>query len=357
MKILEFLGLKKKKRIIINYNSEDFSDNEKLSTLLNENAYLKGAIARTLSEKKAEEEKYEESDKEQLQIKALHKDKIGLEEKDYPPLSLFNILKHQKDKKTKTKIKFTTFDGKMDLGEVEDFVIMPDGGFGVVSNDKVIWASNNINHVFYWVNGLNTFARNNIIQLCVNDKGQFEPNLQSEEISELVRTSDGKFKINRFSKKPLYEMVAGLHNDINELNQEIKTSESTLVEQQKEIYEKERESSLHKNRANKIHSELSEALEKVAEIEKANGQIVRQNMALVNLKDINEQIVDSLESAIEKWSGKIEDKFGKDLNEEVWEDLKSKLNWAKQNMPQTIYNLPEKEEKPSLTETTSPAKP
>ena len=94
MKILEFLGLKKKKRIIINYNSEDFSDNEKLSTLLNENAYLKGAIARTLSEKKAEEEKYEESDKEQLQIKALHKDKMGLEEKNSPPLNYSGQFTH-----------------------------------------------------------------------------------------------------------------------------------------------------------------------------------------------------------------------------------------------------------------------
>ena len=99
------------------------------------------------------------------------------------------------------------------------------------------------------------------------------------------------------------------------------------------------------------------ALTKVSEIEMANGEIIRQNMSLVNLKEINEGLIDAMEKIVAKWSGKIEDKFGKDIREGEWEELKSKLNWAKQNLPQTIYQMPEKEEKPSLTEQFRPGKP
>lgn len=347
----------RKKKIVVNFNSEDFTENEKLVALLNENAYLKGLMARIKADESKKRESEKDKDEETEKIKMLLQQEADLKKKEINPFSLFSVFKYMTNKKHKNKpIKFTSFDGGKILGYVNDFVVMPDGGFGVVSGGKVIWASKDINHVFYSLNGLNNLAKERIIPLCINDKWQFTPNLMNEEVSDVVRTSDGKFKINRINRKPFYEHLAENEEEISELNGEVENLEATTVEQQKEIYEKSREASLHKVRADKIQSELSIALDKVAEIEMASGQIIRQNMALVNLKEINEGLIDSMEKIVERWTGKIEEKFGKDLREGEWEELKSKLDWAKANMPQTIYQMPEKEEKPSLIEGVRPQK-
>ena len=355
---MSFLNIfKRKKKVILKFDSSDFTDAEQKQQLLNALAFMKGEEAKRISEEGKKREKESEKKDEEEKIKFLN-EQAEMLKKDVSPLSLFKILKYQKNKKNKKKkIYFTSFNSEKELGEVEDFVIMPDGAFGCVSDKKVIWASKDLNHVFYWVAGLNNFAKNRIIPLSVNSEGKYQPNIVSEEVSRLVKTSDGKFKITKFDKKPLYEELADKEEDISELFQELESSENTITEQQKEIHEKNRESMLHKNRADKIQSELSMALNKVAEIEMASGQIIRQNMTLMNLKEINENLINVMEKVVEKWSGKIEEKFGKDIREAEWEELKSKLNWAKLNMPQIQYITPEKEPKPTLTELIKPEKP
>jgi septal ring factor EnvC (AmiA/AmiB activator) len=329
--------LKKKKKVIIRYNSEDLDSGEKLQSVFNENAYLKGQLARIKSEIEQKREKGNDEEKEQERIEYLNNESKSLRQKELQPFSLFEVFKYQMRSKKNPKkfppIKFTTFDGGSVLGNVDNFVITPDGGLGAVSNGEVIWASRDINRVFYWITGLSNFAKNRMIPLCINSNNQYEPNLQTEEVSELVKSSDGKFKINRFNKKPLYEELADLHEEIGDLSGELENVEGTLTEQQKEIKEKDREVKLHKSRAEKAESELSMALNKVSEIEMANGEIIRQNMSLISLKEINEGLIDSMEKIVAKWSGKIEDKFGRDIREGEWEELKSKLNWAKQNLP------------------------
>ena len=348
---------KKPKKVLVRFDSSDLTEGEKIKSVFNENAYLKGILARIQAEEAKKRETQKDIDEEKEKAKELVEQEKLLKEDKTNPFSLLRIFKFQTNKRVKRKIHFTTFDGGKDLGIVDDFVIMPDGGFGVVSEGKVIWASKDINHVFYSINGLNNYAKNRILPLCTNEDGKFQPNIMTEEVAQVVRTSDGRFRINRFDKRPFYEELAEKESEINELNGELEHVEATISEQQKEIYEKEREANIHKVRADKSESELSLALNKVAEIEMATGQIVRQNMALVSLKEINEGLIDSMENIVEKWSGKIEEKFGKDIRESEWEELRSKLNWAKQNMPQTIYVQPEKEEKPSLLEGVRPAKP
>ena len=358
--ILELLGFKKKERIVVNYNSSELNDGEKLQSVFNENAYLKGIIARANSEKSQKSEKDKEQEKEQEKIKYLNEEEKSLKKNELNPFSLFSLFEYvKKSRKNPEKfkpIKFTTFDGSKILGNVDNIAIMPDGGLGVFADGDLIWASRDINHIFWWVAGLNNFSKNKIIPLCINSRGTYEPNLQTEELSELVKMSDGRFKINRFNKKPLYEHVSDLHNQIGELQGELEVEEETISEQQKEIKEKDREVKLHRTRADKAESGLSDALNKVSEIEGATGEIIRQNMALMNIKEINETLIETMNNVVEKWSGKIEDKFGKDIREAEWEELKSKLNWAKANMPQTIYQMPEKEEKPTLFDQVRPGK-
>ena len=345
---------KKKKRIVVNLNSEDLEDRELNQAVLNENAYLKGQLARIKTEeaKKRESEKDKEEE-EQVKID-LNEQVKELKKGDLRPISLLKIFRHKLFKKK--KINFTTFDGSKILGSVDDFVVLPDGGFGCVSKGNVIWASKDINHVFYWVAGLNNFAKNKMVPLCINSNGEFNPNIQTDEVADLIQDSDGKFRIFKFNKKPLYEFVAEKNSEIQELNQELENTESTIVDQQNEISTAKRETNIHQIRADKAESELSLALHKVAEIEQATGQMSRQLVTLTQVKEINEDLVNVLERVVKKWGVKIEEELGGTSRDKEWEDLKSKLNWAKLNMPQVIYQMPEKEEKPSLSEQVKPVK-
>lgn len=357
---MSILNLFKKKRIVVNYNSSDLTENEKVANVMNENAYLKGQLMKVKADEAEKRESKNDEDEEKNTIAELHQQEKELGKKELAPISLFKIFKYiQKSKKKKKKyppIKFTTFDASTIIGDVEDFNLMPDGALGAVADGRVVWASKDLNHVFYWIAGLNNFAKNKIIPLCMNSKGEFNPNVQTEEVSDLIIDSDGKFKIMQFSKKPLYEMIAGKNSEIQELNSELENVESTMTEQQKEINEKIREANLHKNRADKIESELSMALIKVAEIEMAHGQLARQNMTLMQLKEINEDLISSMENVVKKWGDKIEEEFGGNVRDKEWENLKEKLDWAKRNIPQTIYQIPEKEPKPSLIEKVRPVK-
>lgn len=356
MGFLDFLK-KKKKKIVVNFNASDLSEGEKFQALLNEVAYLRGILARQSAEEAKKRESKKDIDEEREKANELKEQAKLLRKKDIRPFSLFSVLKHQKNRRIKRKIHFTTFDGEKDLGIVEDFVIMPEGSFGVVSGGKVIWASQDLERVFYWVNGLSNYAKNKIIPLCINSSNQYEPNPMVEQIAQVVRTSEGKFRINRFNKRPFYEELADKEENINELNNELESSEATIAEQQKEINEKIREANLHRVRADKAESDLSMALHKVAEIEMANGMIIKQNMALTSVKEINEELIKSYEEVIKELGEKIEKMMGKGAERNVWLDLKEKVEWAKENIPQTIYQLPEKEEKPSLTEGVRPVKP
>lgn len=353
MGILNFL--RKKKIVKVNLNSDDLTDYQKLQEALNEIAYLRGQEAR----RKAEEGKLRKQDKEKQEeeqkINELNKQEVELNKKDLNGFSLFKLLEYQK--KAKNKVQFTTYDGKKTIGLVEDFLITADGGLAVVSGGKIVWASKDINHVFYSVGGLNNMAKNYMIPLCVNDKGQFQPNIMQEETTDVVMSTDGKFRINRISRKPFNELLADKDEEIGELQTELMADEEIIGEQQKEINEKERELNLHKTRADVIQSELSMALSKVNEIEMASGQIARQNTKLTQLKEINEDLIDTADKFVSKWNRKIEDSMSRGVRDLEWEDLKNKLNWAKQNMPQTIYVQPEKEKEPTLAEKVKPGVP
>lgn len=345
----------KKKIVTVNLSSEDLKGNEKLQALLNEIAYLKGKEARRIAEEGKKRESDKDKDEEQETIKYLNEQSKELNKKEARPFSIKKFLKFAE--KNKGKIRYTTFNGSKDLGPVDDFVILPDGGFGVVSNKRVLFGSGDINHVFYWTAGLNNFAKKKIIPLCLNNDGQFVPNIMTEETEEMaILRTDDKFKVSRFSKLPISEYIAELQDERSGLYGELKAQDASIIEQQKEIKEKDREASLHRTRADRSDSELSMSLHKISEIEKANGELIRQVSTLIQLKEINEGLIDSMESVVGNMDKKIEKHLGADASYNEWVDLKDKLEWAKRNMPQTIYVNPEKEEKPTLSEQVRPVK-
>ena len=87
-----FNFFKKKERVVVNYNSEDLNDNEKLQSIFNENAYLKGKLARIRAEEENRKEKSKEEDKEKEKIEYLNKEVENIREKDIKPFSLFTLI-------------------------------------------------------------------------------------------------------------------------------------------------------------------------------------------------------------------------------------------------------------------------
>jgi ribosome-binding ATPase YchF (GTP1/OBG family) len=87
--------LKKKKKVIIRYNSEDLDSGEKLQSVFNENAYLKGQLARIKSEIEQKREKGNDEEKEQERIEYLNNESKSLRQKELQPFSLFEVFKYQ----------------------------------------------------------------------------------------------------------------------------------------------------------------------------------------------------------------------------------------------------------------------
>ena len=350
-------AFKKKKKIVVNFSSDDLSQNEKVSAVMNENAYLKGILARVKAEEAKKREGKKDDEEEKETIKDLKIQEKELNKKDIKPFSLLKLAKFISKRKNRNKIILTTFDGSKVIGPLEDFAIMPDGGFGVVSNGgRVVWASKDLNNVFWWVNGLNTYARKKIIPLCVNSHGEFEPNIQTTELGELIEDTDGKFKIQRFNSKPLYLHLSEKISQINELNQDLEMREATIADQQKEITEKAREALLHKNRADKANTDLSLALNSVAEINNAQGLIAKQNMALTHAKESYEKLLGDAEKIFDDLREKLQKRGGKSIEELNFEKITGLVEWAKQNIPETVIQQVPKEPAPTLSEMVKPAK-
>ena len=356
---------RKKKLNVIHLNSEDFavsdSDSEQVrklkevnNALSNETNYLKGRLLKQHAQESEKRQGEKDKEEEKEKIQDLNKQYNELRKDSDKPVSLqkfFELIK--KREKDKKPIIFTTFDAKEIVGNAKDILFYPDGNIGVSDGKKVIWASKNLEDVFYWVSGLNNYIKKGIIPLCVDKNRKYVPNLMEQEIPEWVRLSNDKFKVNRFNKKKVFELVQEKDDQIQELSKEIESTEETVVEQQKEIHDKERETSLHMARADKANSELSIALDTIGEINKAQGVIVRENLALNNLKEVYENTVDRMERLVEKWSSKVEKEGGSSTRDKAWEDLKEIVTFAKNNLGNQVIMPPEKEE-PSLAELYGP---
>lgn len=357
----------KKKLNVIHLNAEDFAVSESDSevvrklkeinkALSNETQYLKGRLLKIKSQEGEQRQGEQEQKEEEEKITELNKQYDELRKDSDKPVSLqlfFQLVKNRAKKKN--PIMFTTFNGKKSIGQAKDIVFYPDGNIGVSDGKKVIWASKNLEDVFYWVSGLNNYIKKGIIPLCVDEDGKYTPNLMEQEVPEWVRLSNGKFTINRFNRKKVYEQIQEKDEQIQEVSKELEATEETVSEQQKEIHEKERETALHQGRADKYQSELSIALDKINEIEKAQGVIIRENLALNNLKEVMENTVERMERLIDKWASKVEKEGGSSVRDKAYEDLKQIISFAKNNLGNQVIMPPEKEE-PSLVEKYGPPK-
>ena len=349
---------RKKKVNIVRFSSDDFTEHEKLQAVLNENAFLKGKLLKQRSKEGEERIRDQDQKEEKEKIKDLNLQYGELRKDSDKPVSLYKLFELIKKRKNSEKeIIFTTFDGKINLGKVRDFVIYPDESFGVSDGKKVIWAGKSLGDVFYWTSGLSNYINKGMIPLCVDKEGNYTPNLMEQEIPEFVRMSTGKFKINRFNKKKVYELISEKDEQIHELHNELEATEEVVTDQQKEIYGKERENNLHKGRADKIQSELSIALGKIQEIEQAQGMIVRENLALNNLKEVHENTVERMERLIDKWSSKVEKEGGSSTRDKAWEDLKEIVTFAKSNLGNQVIMPPEKEAQTLVEQHGPPKKP
>lgn len=349
---------RKKKLNVISIDSDNFSDDDKLKAVLNENAYLKGRLLKQKTkdgeERQREQDKKEEGDR----IKDLNKQYEELRKETDKPVSLqlfFDLIK--KREKENKPIIFTTFDAKDVLGNAHDILFYPDGNIGVSiiekGKKKVIWASQTLEDVFYWISGLNNYIKKGMIPLCVDRNGNHTPNLMEQEVPEWVRLSNDKFKVNRFNKKKVYELIQEKDEQIQELGKEMKSTEEVVTEQQKEIHDKDREVAIHQSRADKSESELSIALDKIGEIGKAQGKIARENQALNNMKEVHEETVERMERIISRMASKVEKEGSSSTRDKVWEELKEIVEFAKNNLGNQVIMPPEKEE-PSLEQKYGP---
>lgn len=357
--ISQIIGyFKKKKSVNISLRPEDLSENEKLEAAKNEATFYKARLLKLETKISQLEGSRSNKDKEEEKVRELNEQEKEINKKRYVSVDLsklFKLIDRQKKIKDKSKrMQFTTFDGKVLLGPVDSLNFGPDGSIECVSRGKIIWAGKTLKQIFYWPSGLNNYIKRGIIPLCVDDKGRYVPNLMHEELPQYVRLKNGKYKINRVNTVELEKLVAESQEEMSDLYKELESTEELVSELQKEVNDKTRETNVHKNRADKIETELSLALEKVAQLDKAVGIITRQNSDLTQVKEINEKTISAYEESFETLLEKIEDEAGKTVRDKVQEEFQNLILFARENMGNVTQVIqPEKEEQ-SITDNIRP---
>ena len=226
--ILNFF--KPKKKITIEIDAETLRNNQIIKGMANQTAEDKSTIAKLTSElgkiRESERDKNEEGEVKY----ELNKRKKELQRKVYPKYfslrSFFNKL--SRDKKFRDKLGFYTFDRSKklanfgDIGFTSDFqlVLLDDKGEVLVRNEE-------LKKIFQSAGGLGNDINDGKIVINFDADGAFIPNIILDEVSDITPTADGRFKYTKVRKKPVYEHINELRDEISDNHSYIEEMEET----------------------------------------------------------------------------------------------------------------------------------
>lgn len=205
-------------------------ENHLVRDLAIENAELKGKLMKIEAEKG--EKRESDKDKEEEDEVRLVLDKRSKELREKADVKFFSLrMLFQNlfyNKNFKNRLKYVTFDRKTILSQFSDWGFSSDGDI-VLLDDKgeVLLKGKTLTDIFQSVPALETDIMNGIIPINLDEEKGYVENLQVSELAEIVPTEDGKFYYSKAKKKPLYQYVQELQNDISDLKSEIEVLETT----------------------------------------------------------------------------------------------------------------------------------
>lgn len=334
-----------KERVNIHLDPESVRVHNQVRALSNENAELKGWKARKLAEEGKQREREQDKNEDESVRWKLDKQTKELQKKVYPKyFSLKSFYsKLIRDKNFRNKIGFYDFKRSTKMSKFGDIGFSSDGKIILLDDNGIIlMAGNNLKQIFQSVAGLSNDISTFKIPLNVNEEGEYIENLMEYDMPTIYQTPEGKFQVTTAKKRPLYEYVRELQNEISEKDHQIEELENTITNFSKKISEYEVSRRVAIDQSETDRANLSEVTKGTSEIGKQFRQLGKELALSRDSNTLLEDNVDKLVRQLEKMRNEAENEGTKKQFDRVLETFQNVRSTIVRDEPEQVIKIVEK---------------
>jgi len=338
------------KQVNVQLDPESVRTHNQLKAVVNENAELKGLLAKYQVEEGKRREREEDLNEEENVKLELNEQKKRLKEKLTKKIFLLDSFYRKLfwNKAFREKIGFYSFDRAKKLSGYGGMGFYSDGSFVILDeNKKPLIVNKDLTKIFQSVGGLGNDVESFKIPINVDSEGRYFPNLMIETIPELTPTIDGKFQYSTARKKEFYKYIDELWNKISEKDSRIEELENVNTK----LVNKNDELNMAKNSAMNMsetaRSELTQLEKGHSAIynifrgtERELSQVRESNAILEDELDKLERQIKKLRDEAERNGVKVSDDNAMDLIKRIRKEL---IRDEPDKTPQIIEKIVEKQ--------------
>ncbi len=149
--------------------------------------------------------------------------------------------------------------------------------------------------LFQSVSALGTDINSGRIPIWLDKESGYIEIILEYEAPELLSTGD-KLKFAKARKRPVYEIITSLNNEISDLRSDLAESEMMVISLQNKSDKLESEKNVHENMAETSRSELTVNEERLTGIDRTYRNMQRDMLKFHKLNEIQEDTISKLES-------------------------------------------------------------
>lgn len=215
----------------------------------------------------------------------------------------------------KSTIKITSYNSKKVFGELDDILVRPDGRITVVVKNgkkkEPLITGHDVHKIFTYFSGLLNTANLGSIQVNLNEKKDYVPNVFEEDVPEIVIDGNGNPNIARVNTESFMKQLIDKEYTINNLYSLLSAYEKEILKYTSNKNLMKIVSKFSESRAETAENELSKALKNATEIYKNFGDFSKENAQKGYSQWLNEKKIGTMEEIQEAVINKMNDLFGK----------------------------------------------
>lgn len=304
MGVFKFIGdlfsKKQVRHVDVQLDPQSVQDNHVIKALALENTSLKAEKAK-YEEKFSQinQEKQLQNDEETIK-QNLHEQKQTLAaEKDLRIIPLKKLYSRLfRDAKFRKRMGIYTFDRSTKLADFGDIGFLENGNIALLdTNGDIVFQSRTLNDMIQSVGALgNDMARGMIPVNLDKDWGYIE-NIMIYEAPELIQTGD-KLKFAKAKKRPVFEIIQGLNDQIAQGNAELEESEALNQELQQTIDKQNAIIKLLQNSTNVSKAELNAVQNRIQNVDQSFREVQKDLLIKENMGEIQSDTINNLENEL-----------------------------------------------------------
>lgn len=318
-----------------------------------ENAELKAKLAKFEQKEAERREKIKDQEEEDSVKVVLNQQKNELKLKSQGQVFSLKAFwgRYFREKKFREKLGFYSFDRSTRLAPFGDIGIADDGDFVLLdTKGNMLLRMERLKDLFQSVGALGNDISTGKIPLNMDKDGGYIENIMEYEVPELIPTNDGKLRFAKARKKPVYEIIQDLGNQLGQARSDLAESEAVIIELQNKIDAYESSNHVNETMAETSRAELKHNEERLIGIDRTFRQTTRDLVQARNLYVIQEDNLDKLEKELgkmrdeaEREGVKLSDDKALELIQRIRGTIVNELPDSPQNITKSLAKTPEGE--------------